>query len=80
MPFFEPGGEDCVGLAVAVRAKGREGREGWRAQDGSCEERREDGYVAEGGERVPVAEGGVGLGYCATLPGRVVRGLSGDVV
>lgn len=69
MPFFKPGGEDCVGLAVAVRVEGREGREGWRAQDGGCEEGREDGYVAEGGERMPVAEGSVGLGYCAALRG-----------
>ena len=47
-----------------------EGGEGWRAQDGGCEQRREDGYVAEGGQRVRVAERGVGLRYSATLRGK----------
>lgn len=69
VPFFKPGGDDCVGLAVTIRVEGREVRKGRRAQDGDCEERRKDGYIAEGDERVPVAKGVVDLGYCAFLQG-----------
>ncbi len=74
-PFIEPGGHDCVGLAMAVRIEGREVQKGRRAQDGGCKEHRKDGYIAEGGERMSITESVVGLGYCASLQGTWSEGL-----